>query len=129
MENLDDANVFDKAEEAANSAMSQQLSAVKVLEDLGKGQKKISQNLEKLLEISKHILSYVIILGPYLTDVNLGKRKIGVNFLSIFLSNLPLDFLNEDECRLFSKFYQDRINDHHSLIPSIIKGRSKIFTL
>ena len=37
MENLDDSNVFDKAEEAANSAISQQLSAVKVLEDLGKG--------------------------------------------------------------------------------------------
>ena len=37
MENLDDSNVFNKAEEAANSAMSQQLSAVKVLEDLGKG--------------------------------------------------------------------------------------------
>ena len=63
------------------------------------------------------------ISGPYLTDVNLGKRKIGVNFLSIFLSNLSEDFLNEDECRLFAKFYQDRINDHHSLIPSIIKGK------
>ena len=67
------------------------------------------------------------ISGPYLTDVNLGKRKIGVNFLSIFLSNLSEDFLNEDECRLFAKFYQDRINDHHSLIPSIIKGKEQIY--
>ena len=39
MENLDDSNVYDKAEEAAASAISKQLSAVKVLEDLGKEKK------------------------------------------------------------------------------------------
>jgi len=100
MEDLDDSNVESRASEAANLAISKKLSAVKILEDL----------------------------GPYLTDVNLGKRKIGVNFLSIFLSNLSEDFLNEDECRLFAKFYQDRINDHHSLIPSIIKGMEAIFS-
>ena len=66
-------------------------------------------------------------LGPLLTSENLGKRKIGVKFLSHYLSKLEKGTLNETECQLFAKFYQDRLNDHHSLIPLIIRGILAIF--
>ena len=94
MEDLNDSNVLELAENAAENVLNKTKSSAQILEDL----------------------------GPFLTDVNVGRRKIGLCFLSQFLSDLPNDFLNGEECRLFSAFYQDRLNDHHSLIPDIIKG-------
>ena len=94
MEDLNDSNIISKASEASDQVISKEKTCVQILGDL----------------------------GPFLTDVNLGKRKVGVNFLSEFLSNLPKDFMNEDECQLFATFYQDRMNDHHSMTPFIITG-------
>ena len=62
-------------------------------------------------------------LRPFLTDTTIGKRKLGLNFLSEFLAELEKSFLNEEECRLFAQFYTDRMNDHHSLIPDIVFGK------
>ena len=94
---LTEENLHEVAEKFANLTASKEYTTVKILEDL----------------------------GQYLTDKNLGRRKIGVNFLSQFLSQLPKDCLSAEECRLFASFYQDRINDHHSMIPFIIQGNCK----
>ena len=94
MEELTDANICDLSQTAAKEVIAKTQTSLKVLENL----------------------------GPYLTDKNLGKRKIGLNFLSEFLSHLPANFCDFQECEVFAKFYEDRVNDHHSLIPAIICG-------
>ncbi len=42
-----------------------------------------------------HLVSVVEGLGQLLTDVAVGKRKLGLSFLSKFLSLLKPNFLNE----------------------------------
>ena len=94
MENLTDENVGELSQTTATQVIAKTQTSLTVLQNL----------------------------GPYLTDKNLGKRKIGLNFLSQFLSHLPANFCDFQECEVFAKFYEDRINDHHSLIPAIICG-------
>ena len=94
MEDLTDANICELSQIAATEVIAKTQTSLTVLQNL----------------------------GPYLTDKNLGKRKIGLNFLSQFLSQLPPDFCDFQECEVFAKFYEDRVNDHHSLIPAIICG-------
>ena len=99
LESLNDSNYFELSEKAANQVVAKSLNSVDVLQSL----------------------------GPFLTDKNLGKRKNGLSFLSQFLTNLPASFCDAQECEVFAKFYEDRINDHHSLIPGIIRGLDAIF--
>ena len=99
LDNLDDLNYLELSQKASKQVIAKTQNAVDVLTSL----------------------------GPFLTDKNLGRRKIGLNFLSQFLTNLPRNFCDFQECEVFAKFYEDRINDHHSLIPGIIRGIDAIF--
>ena len=94
-EDLTEDTVKEKAIDAAALVLSKTTTSVSVLENL----------------------------RPLLTNVEIGKRKLGLTFLSCFLSEMKKDFLNEEECRLFAQFYKDRMNDHHSLIPDIVFGK------
>ena len=98
LEDLTEVTVKEKAIEAADLVISKTTTSVSVLENL----------------------------RPLLTNVEIGKRKLGLTFLSCFLSEMKKDFLNEEECRLFAEFYKDRMNDHHSLIPDIVFGMYEI---
>ena len=98
LENLTENSVKTKASMAAGLVKTNVVNSVTVLEDL----------------------------RPFLTNVAIGQRKLGLNFLSEFMYELEKDFLNEEECRLFAQFYTDRMNDHHSLIPDVIFGTYRI---
>ena len=95
-----------------------------VFEDLTEDSVKVKAIDAAALVLSKTTTSVSVLenLRPLLTNVEIGKRKLGLTFLSCFLSEMKKDFLNEEECRLFAQFYKDRMNDHHSLIPDIVFG-------
>ena len=95
-----------------------------VFEDLTEDAVKVKAIDAAALVLSKTTTSVSVLenLRPLLTNVEIGKRKLGLTFLSCFLSEMKKDFLNEEECRLFAQFYKDRMNDHHSLIPDIVFG-------
>ena len=94
-------------------------------EDLSENCAKAKASKAADLVTAKSMTSVTVLenLRPFLTDSSIGKRKLGLNFLSEFLAVLEKSFLNEEECRLFAQFYTDRMNDHHSLIPDIVFGK------
>ncbi len=92
--NLNDGNVEDLAREAAVKVAKSEATSTQVLEAL----------------------------GPYLTNSSVGERKLGLCFLSTFLGRLDRSFLQSDECGFFAKFYVERIRDHHTLIPEVLRG-------
>lgn len=49
-------------------------------------------------------------------------REGGVTALSSVLSQLPNDFLNESELHFITMFFCDRLKDHHSIIPVVLRG-------
>lgn len=61
-------------------------------------------------------------LGPILTSPDLGCRRKGVQFLTQLLSYIPADFLPESQLKFILAFYNDRLRDHHSLVPCVIAG-------
>lgn len=61
-------------------------------------------------------------LGPILTNPEADKRRKGVHFLSQVLSQLPVDFLTDGQLKFILAFYNDRLKDHHSLVPYILSG-------
>lgn len=69
-----------------------------------------------------NILEIVEKLGPILTHEDVDQRRKGVQFLSHFLSRLPDDLLVENQLKFILAFYNDRLRDHHSLVPHILSG-------
>lgn len=61
-------------------------------------------------------------LGPFLIEKDVSLREKGINALSTILSHLPNDFLNEAELHFLTKFYCDRLKDHHTIIPTVLRG-------
>lgn len=61
-------------------------------------------------------------LGPILTNPEAEQRKKGVHFLSQLLSQLPADFLQANQLKFILAFYNDRLKDHHSLVPHVLAG-------
>ncbi|KOC63670.1 MMS19 nucleotide excision repair protein like protein [Habropoda laboriosa] len=80
---------------------------------------------EIALEIqSGHTKLYTVVeeLGPFVTEKDVNIREKGIFALSSILSHLPTDFLNEAELHFITSFYCDRLKDHHSIIPIVLKG-------
>lgn len=61
-------------------------------------------------------------LGSFITDKAVSTREKGINSLSSILSHLSKEYLNENELSFVTSFYCDRLKDHHSIIPSALKG-------
>ncbi|XP_054016831.1 MMS19 nucleotide excision repair protein homolog [Hylaeus anthracinus] len=61
-------------------------------------------------------------LGPFVTDKDARTREKGIDALSSILSQLPKDYLNEAELHFIITFYCDRLKDHHSIIPAVLRG-------
>ncbi|XP_078052901.1 MMS19 nucleotide excision repair protein isoform X2 [Augochlora pura] len=61
-------------------------------------------------------------LGPFVTDKDCDTREKGIDALSSILSHLPKEYLNENELGFVTAFYCDRLKDHHSIIPSVLRG-------
>lgn len=77
------------------------------------------------LEIqSGHLKLYEIVeeLGPFVTDKDVSRREKGIETLSSILYYVPKDHLNETELHFITSFYCDRLKDHHSIIPTALRG-------
>lgn len=61
-------------------------------------------------------------LGPALTHKDVEIRLKGTKFLSDLLVSLPHDLLNETQLEFITKFYCDRMKDHHSIAPQVVVG-------
>ena len=73
------------------------------------------------------LLSLVEELGPVLTSLTTTSRKAGVNLLSCVLDQPGLvDSLVPEEVAVVTMFYNDRLRDHHSLLPPTLHGLSLI---
>lgn len=61
-------------------------------------------------------------MGAILTHEQAEKREKGMQFYSKLLKKLPENFLTDLQVRFISKFYIDRLKDHHSVIPPVLDG-------
>ncbi|XP_015188175.1 PREDICTED: MMS19 nucleotide excision repair protein homolog [Polistes dominula] len=61
-------------------------------------------------------------LGPFVTNEVVNIRERGITTLSYILSEIPNDFLNESELHFIIVFYCDRLKDHHTILPAVIRG-------
>ncbi|KAF7410203.1 hypothetical protein HZH68_004584 [Vespula germanica] len=75
------------------------------------------------IQLGKLKLStFVEELGSLVTNKDVSVREGGVTALSSVLSQLPNDFLNESELHFITMFFCDRLKDHHSIIPVVLRG-------
>ncbi|CAB3246836.1 unnamed protein product [Arctia plantaginis] len=74
--------------------------------------------------VAEHIdLSHIIEnMGAVLTHKETEKRCRGMKFYTKILRELPKSILSETQIQFISTFYIGRLNDHHSIIPSVIEG-------
>ena len=75
-----------------------------------------------LVQHKEDISKVVEELGPALTHKDADVRLLGTKFLSNLLQNLPNDLLSEQQVEFITKFYCDRMKDHHSIAPQVIIG-------
>lgn len=61
-------------------------------------------------------------LGPILTHTIAETRRKAVQFLSEVIAQLPGEFLQANQIQLILTFYNDRLKDHHSLLPHVLGG-------
>lgn len=61
-------------------------------------------------------------MGGILTDKDANNREKGMRFFTKLLKELPKDYLNEMQVKFISKFYIDRLKDHHRVIPDVLEG-------
>ncbi|KZC14978.1 MMS19 nucleotide excision repair protein like protein, partial [Dufourea novaeangliae] len=73
---------------------------------------------------SGHVKLHTVVeeLGPFVTDKSVSIREKGIDALSSILSHLPKDYLNEAELHFITSFYCDRLKDHHSIVPAVLRG-------
>lgn len=74
--------------------------------------------INKQLDLS----AYIENLGFALTSPKLELRIAATKLLSETISSLPNDFLNTIQLNFITQFYCDRLKDHHSVVPSVLKG-------
>lgn len=73
------------------------------------------------------MLSLVEELGPALTSLTTTTRKAGVNLLSCVLAQPGVvASLVQEEVAVVTMFYNDRLRDHHSLLPPTLHGLSLV---
>lgn len=68
------------------------------------------------------LLELVEGLHDPLTDKTPNIRERGVRILVDVLCLLPRDFLTENELCFLLRFFTDRLKDHHSVVPTALRG-------
>ncbi|XP_075975169.1 MMS19 nucleotide excision repair protein [Anticarsia gemmatalis] len=61
-------------------------------------------------------------MSAVLTHKEPENREKGMRYYTQLLQELPNNYLTEMQIRFISKFYTDRLKDHHSVIPSVLAG-------
>lgn len=70
----------------------------------------------------QNVSELVAELNPVLCAKENDIRLIGTNFFVDILKGLDSNDLNEEEIKVIWSFFTDRLNDHHSIIPTILSG-------
>lgn len=78
----------------------------------------ISDVITGHLELTKLVEN----MAAVLTNKEVENREKGMRFYTKILKELPQSFLKDIEVRFISKFYTDRLKDHHSVIPAVLSG-------
>jgi len=84
---------------------------------------------KKLIAKSNTLVELLEVLGPALTNQKASIRVSGVQLVSGVLARLPEDFLPQEDAGLLIAFYTDRLRDHHSLLPSTLRGLASLGTM
>lgn len=61
-------------------------------------------------------------MGKVLTNSEATNRLKGMRFFTKILKEMPKNYLTEIQVNFISKFYIDRLKDHHSIIPAVLDG-------
>lgn len=61
-------------------------------------------------------------MAGVLTNKEAENREKGMLFFTKLLKELPNDYLNEMQMKFISKFYVDRLKDHHRVVPAVLEG-------
>ncbi|KAJ8723186.1 hypothetical protein PYW08_003098 [Mythimna loreyi] len=61
-------------------------------------------------------------MGGVLTSTEPENREKGMRFYTKILKEMPRDYLNEMQVKFISKFYIDRLKDHHCVVPPVLEG-------
>ncbi|XP_065211262.1 MMS19 nucleotide excision repair protein [Planococcus citri] len=64
-----------------------------------------------------------------LTSTDIVLRRGGCEFLSHVLSELPSNHLTSQEIELLASFYCDRLLDHHSITPAVLKAYAALLKM
>ncbi|KAI0241835.1 MMS19 nucleotide excision repair protein [Lamellibrachia satsuma] len=70
------------------------------------------------------LLQLVESLGPHLTSTESANRVQGTRLLSDIVEKLSGEQLKQKEVALLLAFYIDRLKDHHSVTPHVLRGIS-----
>lgn len=68
-------------------------------------------------------------MAGVLTHNDPENRKKGMSFYTAILKGLPKDYLNEMQVKFISKFYIDRLKDHHCVVPPVLEGYSALIDM
>lgn len=68
-------------------------------------------------------------MAGVLTSTEPENRVKGIRFYTKILKELPRNFLNDMQVKFISKFYIDRLKDHHSVVPPVIEGYSALIDM
>ncbi|CAH2230856.1 jg15297 [Pararge aegeria aegeria] len=61
-------------------------------------------------------------MASVLTNQNVHIRERGMIFFTQILKEIPKDYLTEKQIKFISKFYVDRLQDNHRVIPAVLEG-------
>lgn len=68
-------------------------------------------------------------MAAVLTNTYESNQVKGMSFLTEIIKKLPKDHLSEMEIKFLSKFYADKLKDHHSVVPSVLQGYLSIIEM
>lgn len=61
-------------------------------------------------------------MGGVLTNTEVTNREMGMKFFTQLLKDFPDDYLTAMQVKFISKFYTDRLNDNHVIVPRVLEG-------
>ncbi|XP_055550573.1 MMS19 nucleotide excision repair protein [Wyeomyia smithii] len=95
---------------------------VDVLKNDSKNHHECDKIYQDIINGKLSLAEFVQELGPALTNEDNQIRMKGTMLLSEVLEKLPADLLNDTQLEFIVTFYCDRMKDHHSNIPAILRG-------
>ncbi|KAF5281411.1 hypothetical protein FQR65_LT14707, partial [Abscondita terminalis] len=101
-------------------------SVIEEFKDLSKDdiefKKKCIQLVNEIKQGNTTFIQFVEDLKQLLVDTSPSNREQGMTILSQVLEIIPHDQILTEQLNFLCKFYSDRLNDHHQVIPATLTG-------